>query len=60
MLDLYTCKLTNITTKQSTRIYTHANSHRQALRNFCTRYSYPPYIFEYVKNERTELVMEKD
>lgn len=55
---LYTCRVTNKHTGQSQRAYTHARSHKQALRYFCERYPYPPYIIEEVKDTKTGVVME--
>lgn len=57
---LYTCKVTNIHTKQSTRAYTRARSHHQALNNFCVRYPYPPYYVSEVRDTETGVVMDED
>jgi len=58
MQHLYTCKVTHMNTNRTVRAYTHAHSHKQALRFFCARYPYPPYVITEVKDTVTGVVME--
>ena len=60
--DLYTAVLIDLTVRPSIpkTIYTHAYSHLQAVKYFSTRYPYPKYAFDQVKNELTGVVMTRE
>lgn len=55
---LYTCRVTDVHTKQTTRTYTWAHSHKQAQKAFRTRHPYPPYTITEIKDTKTGEVIE--
>ncbi len=55
---LYTARLTKVDSLYSTRVYTHAFSHGQVLKNLLIKYPFPPNMIADVTDTVTGEIME--